>query len=99
MSRHSFSVTIDWLLRGRRPDHSLILLAYRRQPLVNKALHTVPFVRFSGVQISFRVAGDHVNAVELTGLASAVTKRRQLFESIPTQNMNELVLTISYVQI
>lgn len=73
----------------------MIFFGHRRKALVKESLHAVPFVGLGGVDIPFRVARDHVHAVELAGLPTTVAKGRQLFERVTAQDVNELVFAVA----
>src|SRR3954468_5738156 len=52
-----------------RPQHALTARGNRSYAFVDEALDALAFVRFSRIQIAFRIACDAVHTVELAGLA------------------------------
>src|SRR2546422_7561830 len=87
------------LRASRRPRRSLIHLRHRREAFVDELLQASSFVRFSRIDIAFRIRRDAVNSIELAGLPSAIAETRQHLEIVPLNNINLLVPAIGQINI
>src|SRR4051794_13065419 len=79
-----------------RPENALIAAAYRSDPFVHELLQTFALVGFGRIDVALRVRGDAVDAVELTGLASAIAERGHLLERLAHDDAHLLVLPVRH---
>ena len=71
-----------------RPQNALVFLGDRTESFVDELLDALAAIGFPCVDISFRIGGDAMHAVEFSGLASAFSERRQQFQGIPFDDVN-----------
>src|SRR5439155_6379591 len=69
------------------------------EALVHKLLQPLTAIRFGRVEVALRVGRDAVDGVELSRLAAAVAKRRQLGERFAIEDMDLFVRAIRQVEI
>src|SRR5947207_7617031 len=82
---NQFSIFIAWdsvsaNLLLARPNDALILFRHGPDSLVDELLDTLAAIGFSGVDVSFRIHGDAVNAVEFAWLPAAFAEGGQDLE-------------------
>src|SRR5258706_13986457 len=74
-----------------RPEDALLWLRHRRKALVDELLHSLASPRLRSVEIASRISDDAMHGIELSGLASAVTNRRQRLECVSLDDVDLFV--------
>src|SRR5712692_5330212 len=77
-----------------RPQHALAPPRNRTYALVDEFLHALAFVRFGRIEVALGIGGDAVHAVELAGLATAVSEIGDFLERVTQDNAHLLVLAV-----
>src|SRR5437660_11745787 len=91
----SFNVQLSFL----RPQYTLVFLGDRTESFVDELLDALAAIGFPCVDISFRIGGDAMHAVEFAGLAPTFTECSQDLKGLAIENMHAIILAVGEVEV
>src|SRR5205823_10953031 len=77
-----------------RPQNTLVFLGDRTESFVDELLDALAAIGFPCVDISFRIGGDAMHAVEFAGLAPTFTECSQDLKGLAIENMHAIILAV-----
>src|SRR3974390_828749 len=92
----SRTAAVDLMLP--RPEHALILI-HDAHALVFELLHPLALLGLRRIQVAPGVDRDAVHAVELAGLAAAVSEIRHLLERVAQHDPHFLVAAVGHEEV